>query len=171
MARGSTWWIFAVASIFAMSPAVGAQEVLIQSLYAKTFELYHSSRHEEALPYAAELCRTSNVVLASVEPRDEELLLRLATGYEDKGQYELSLDMYKAALDVSEEIHGEEHPHISDILVNIADLYVLQRKECIAEVVFERALNIRTKALGENHPDVLLLRERISKFKARCPDR
>ncbi len=129
--------------------------------------MYAAQRYNEVLPYAAEPARIPNIEMTGIEPRDEELLLKLAERYEKSGRHEPALTMCQTALDISEEIYGPGSGHVTDILVKITDLYALQEKVDIAELVFVQALDIRTDVMGKNHPDVLLLRERISDLHER----
>ena len=167
MTRELKCLVIALVVLFTFATCAFGQQMLQKSLYQKALQLYATQRYNEVLPYTAELARISNIEMTGIEPRDEELLLKLAEKYEKRGHYELALTMYQAALDISEEIYGPGSGRVTGILVKIADLYSLQEKVDIAELVFVQALNIRTDVMGKSHPDVLLLRERISDLRER----
>ena len=146
MTRELKCLVIALVVLFTFATCAFGQQMLQKSLYQKALQLYATQRYNEVLPYTAELARISNIEMTGIEP---------------------ALTMYQAALDISEELYGPGSGRITGILVKIADLYSLQEKVDIAELVFVQALNIRTDVMGKNHPDVLLLRERISDLRER----
>jgi tetratricopeptide (TPR) repeat protein len=71
---------------------------------------------------------------------------------------------------------GPEHPDVATSLNNLAALYRDQGEYAAAEPLYKRALAIRDKALGPEHPlvadlhmDNELLREKIQQLEANRP--
>lgn len=60
--------------------------------------------------------------------------------------------VYKSALATYEKRLTEDHPHLSNILLNLAELYFSQQKYALAEPLYERSLAIDEKRCGGLHP-------------------
>ncbi|CAN0216421.1 unnamed protein product [Ectocarpus sp. 13 AM-2016] len=56
---------------------------------------------------------------------------------------------------------GLDHPDVATVLHNRAGALIAQENHKEAFPLLERALTIRTKKLGENHPDTVGTRNRL----------
>ena len=112
----------------------------------------------------------SLVTLTGVEPHDVEFLVRMAKNYEQSWEYEWALMMYKAALDISEEIYGQRSVSSADLLIKMGSVYEALEKHQVADVTYLLALDILTEAYGEDHPHVLLAKGRLSALRERMEE-
>ncbi|NEP23597.1 tetratricopeptide repeat protein [Moorena sp. SIO3I6] len=71
-----------------------------------------------------------------------------------QGKYSDAIPLAKRALEIRQEILGEEHPDVASSLNNLALLYQSQGRYAEAEPLLQQALALRKKLLGEDHPDV-----------------
>ena len=70
-----------------------------------------------------------------------------------QGSYDRAVVTTKKALQVAER-SGPEHPNVATSLNNLAALYKAKGQFADAEPLYQRALAIREKVLGPDHPIV-----------------
>jgi hypothetical protein len=92
-------------------------------------------------------------------------------------KYKLAKSTLKRALKIAEAKFGKEHPYTADIVYEIGCFYLLKPEELgansnkkawsadKAEEWFSKALKIAESALGENHPDVARVCNRLGSFQ------
>ena len=69
----------------------------------------------------------------------------------------MALALLQRALELNEQMFGEMQSEIAFPLTNLADLYCEQGLYAQAEPLYLRALQIRSQALGDFHPQVAFL--------------
>ena len=79
--------------------------------------------------------------------------MRAGATASQRGQYEEALRRLELALKEAEAF-GEQDPRYATTLNNLASVYEAQGRYAQAEPLYKRALAIREKALGPDHPDV-----------------
>jgi CHAT domain-containing protein/Tfp pilus assembly protein PilF len=87
---------------------------------------------------------------------EAQRLNRQASQYHAAGQHQQAIPLMQRALALGEKVLGPEHPGITVLLDNLAELYRVTGAYAKAEPLFQRALTIREKALGPEHPDTAL---------------
>ena len=65
-----------------------------------------------------------------------------------------TMPYFEQALALCKEVHGEEHNEVSRILQRMGTLQKTLRNPKEARILYERALEISSKALGATHPDL-----------------
>ncbi|MCP4350124.1 MAG: tetratricopeptide repeat protein [Desulfobacterales bacterium] len=74
----------------------------------------------------------------------------------NQGRYEEAMLPAKRALEIHENLLGQEHPDVATSMNNLAVLYNSLSNYAKAESLHKRALETREKVLGPEHPDVAL---------------
>lgn len=77
---------------------------------------------------------------------------KLAAAFYQKNDFKKAEAVYKSALATYEKRLTEDHPHLSNILLNLAELYFSQAKYAMAEPLFERSLIVDEKRFAGIHP-------------------
>ena len=83
-----------------------------------------------------------------------ESLDRLATTYQEQGEYAKAEPLFRRALAIAEKIRGPEHEETGSVLSNLGALGVLRNNYAEAEPLLKRALEIQRKKYGPDHRDV-----------------
>lgn len=84
-------------------------------------------------------------------PHTPGVLNRLASLYQAQKEYATAEDLYKQALEISENVR--KHPgEVATLLNNLASLYHEQRKYAEAEPLYQKSLEIVEKTFGPKHP-------------------
>jgi CHAT domain-containing protein/tetratricopeptide (TPR) repeat protein len=97
-------------------------------------------------------------------PEVAEILNNLARLYTDIGKYFNAEPLYRQALDIWRSGLGEKydrllfqsrkyHPKVAVVMTNLARLYHDMGDYTKAEPLYQQALDIRKKVLGDHHPD------------------
>ncbi len=79
---------------------------------------------------------------------------KLAAAFYQKNDFKKAEAVYKSALATYEKRLTEDHPHLNNILLNLAELYFSQGKYALAEPLFERTLLIDEQRFGGLHPQM-----------------
>jgi len=79
---------------------------------------------------------------------------KLAAAFYQKQDFRKAEAVYKSALATYEKRLTENHPHLNNIIVNLAELYFSQGKYAMAEPLFERSLQVDEKRYGGLHPSM-----------------
>lgn len=109
--------------------------------------------------------------------------VRLGRVYMTQGKYQLAKKTFKRALKISEEKVGKEHPSTGDVIYELGCFYLMKPENIgaasskkgnplvklstlewssdKAQEWFFRALELKEKALGKDHPDVSRILNRI----------
>lgn len=77
---------------------------------------------------------------------------KLAASFYAQNDYKKAEAVYKSALATYEKRLTEDHPHLSNILLNLAELYFSQGKYALAEPLYERSLLIDERRWGSAQP-------------------
>ncbi|MEQ8972742.1 MAG: tetratricopeptide repeat protein [Coleofasciculus sp. C1-SOL-03] len=104
------------------------------------------------IPHLAEAATTHKAWFS-----DQDLILPfvgLGRFYQGQGLYTQALPWYKQCLLVAKERLGEDHPHVSTSLNNLANLYRSQGRYSEAEPLYQQALELYKRLLGDDHPSV-----------------
>ncbi|MCK4403862.1 MAG: tetratricopeptide repeat protein, partial [candidate division Zixibacteria bacterium] len=83
-----------------------------------------------------------------------ETLMQHAKQLYEKGEYGVATSVAQEALRIAETTLGLADPKTGTSINNLALLYDSQGKYAEAEPLYKRALEIREKVLGSDHPDV-----------------
>jgi tetratricopeptide (TPR) repeat protein len=106
------------------------------------------------IPHLAEAATTHKAWFS-----DQDLILPfvgLGRFYQGQGLYTQALPWYKQCLLVAKERLGEDHPHVSTSLNNLANLYRSQGRYSEAEPLYQQALELYKRLLGDDHPSVAI---------------
>ena len=84
-------------------------------------------------------------------PHTPGVLNRLASLYQAQKEYATAEELYKQALEISENVR--KHPgEVATLLNNLASLYHEQRKYADAEPLYRKSIEIVEKTFGPKHP-------------------
>jgi tetratricopeptide (TPR) repeat protein len=83
--------------------------------------------------------------------------MNLGSLYEQRGNYDSALYLYKQALTLTKKAVGEEHQYYANCLTNLASLYQILRRYDSSLLLYRQALSINSKAMGEDFPDNVIL--------------
>lgn len=78
---------------------------------------------------------------------------RLANVYKNQGNYDQALRYYRQALDINEQVLGEDHPNTLTTYNNTAIVYSSQGEYDMALALFGKTLAVREKVLGTDHSE------------------
>ncbi|CAN0212696.1 unnamed protein product [Ectocarpus sp. 6 AP-2014] len=127
-------------------------------------------KYMEALPLLKRALSICTQKLGKNHPHTVEI----RTGLElvrKKGQYAEAESCHQLSQTIQENVLGSEHPDVAQSLHDRAGLLFMQEKYPGAQPLLERALSIRTKKLGENHPDTVLTRKGLELVRRKvCED-
>jgi tetratricopeptide (TPR) repeat protein len=70
-----------------------------------------------------------------------------------QGKYQEAIPHAQKAVELSERVHGPEHPNTAQCLNNLAVLYRVMGEYAKAEPLYQEALRIRQKVLGPENPN------------------
>jgi len=113
---------------------------------------------------------------------------KLAAAFYEKGEFKKAEAVYKSALSSYERRLTEDHPHLSNILLNLGELYFSLKKYTLAEPMFEQAMIVDEKRYGglqahmyrrmlklswvyctlNKHTDAFALLKRAQELKKNC---
>src|SRR5262249_19038107 len=79
-----------------------------------------------------------------------------------EGDWDSASLAYKRILAIQENTLGLSSPDFSNTLIELADIYIKQKKYALAEPLYKRALAIDVKALGRDNPQSLQLLEKYA---------
>jgi len=83
--------------------------------------------------------------------RTPGVLNRLASLYQAQKEYDTAEDLYKQALEISEDMK-KAPAELATLLNNLASVYHEQQKYAEAEALYQKSLEIVEKAFGPKHP-------------------
>jgi tetratricopeptide (TPR) repeat protein len=124
-------------STYKIAPT-SAQEALWKELSTKVVKLYHQGRYSEAAEVAEEALAVAEKTFGPGHPLVATSLNNLGELYRLQGSYTEAEALYMVATSLN----------------NLGELYRLQGSYTEAEALYKRALKIREKALGPDHPHV-----------------
>lgn len=81
-------------------------------------------------------------------------LNNLAGFYRTIGRYKEAEPLYQQALELTQNLLGDNHPSFATSLNNLAGLYKSTGQYRKAELLYHQALELRKRLLGDHHPDV-----------------
>ncbi|MBD2201348.1 tetratricopeptide repeat protein [Calothrix sp. FACHB-1219] len=81
-------------------------------------------------------------------------LNNLAGFYRAIGRYQEAEPLYQQALELTQNLLGDNHPCFATSLNNLAGLYKSRGQYSKAELLYQQALELRKRLLGDHHPDV-----------------
>jgi tetratricopeptide (TPR) repeat protein len=84
-------------------------------------------------------------------PQTPGVLNRLASLYQAQKEYDSAEDLYKQALEISENVR-KAPSEVATLLNNLASLYHEQHKYAEAEPLYQKSLEIVEKTFGPKHP-------------------
>ncbi|MBX9687835.1 MAG: tetratricopeptide repeat protein [Candidatus Obscuribacterales bacterium] len=91
-------------------------------------------------------------------------LNNLAAMYHEQGKYTMAEPLYKRALDIRINIHGERHPDIALNHHNLAVLYSARRMYQVAEKHYKTALEMKEYLFGSESPELLNTLQYFAQF-------
>ncbi|MBO3462005.1 tetratricopeptide repeat protein [Aetokthonos hydrillicola] len=81
--------------------------------------------------------------------------------YNYQGRNEEAEPLYEQALQLKQQLLGDDHPDVAASLNNLAGLYESQGKYEQAEPLYIQALEIADRTLGINHPNTVTFRKNL----------
>ncbi|KAK4197183.1 kinesin light chain 3 [Triangularia verruculosa] len=84
-----------------------------------------------------------------------ELLHNVGCFARGQGQFQQAEQRQKEALELRQDLLGEEHPPTLDTTYELADIYIHQGRWNEAELLHAKVLDIRKRVLGTEHPNTL----------------
>jgi tetratricopeptide (TPR) repeat protein len=97
-------------------------------------------------------------------PQSPGLLNKLALIYQSHQKYTAAEQLYKRAMQISENAPGDSSREAASILMNLASLYQEQRKYAEAEGLYQRSLALAEKVHGPTHPKVARRLRRLAEL-------
>ena len=134
-----------------------AQADELQDAYDQYEALYEQGKYQEALPFAEEAVRLTEVEFGNENELTGQRLNEIGYLLYCLGDYKKSEESLKRSLEVCEKALGPDHPDVATALNNLADLYIVINSDgdyTEEEALLKRSLDIREKSLGTDHPDV-----------------
>jgi tetratricopeptide (TPR) repeat protein len=143
-------------SVEALAPdsAPWAQRDLANAFYRLGGVYANENRYPEAKQQYLKAMKIQEKLSGPKSREVAHTLRGLADVYQDEGKYAESESFYKQAIHIYEGAVGPEDPDLADALDYLGCLYRDQQQFDIAKArpLLERALAIREKALGVDHP-------------------
>jgi CHAT domain-containing protein/Tfp pilus assembly protein PilF len=94
-------------------------------------------------------------------------LNNLAVLYARQARFDEAEPLYRRALEITEKVHGQEHPSVAISLNNLAAVCEQQGRLAEAVPLLQRSLRTREGKLGEDHPDVAVALNNLAAVYAR----
>jgi tetratricopeptide (TPR) repeat protein len=143
----------------AADAAAAARERLIGRL----LQIYPTDGYDNPLACATCAQLTPHLLAAlDAEDTDAELsagradlMVRVASYFQGRGEYARAEPMFKSAAAIREEVFGPTHPETAASLNNLASLLCAQGDYAAARPLLERALKIFAAAFGEEYSQTL----------------
>ncbi|KAK2076502.1 hypothetical protein QBZ16_001028 [Prototheca wickerhamii] len=88
-----------------------------------------------------------------------DALSNLAIVYNQRGDVDAALPLYRRALRIWERALGPDHLDVAQTLTDIAVIHLEKGEDAIGRPLLARALDIQEAQLGPNHPDVVAIRD------------
>jgi len=107
-----------------------------------------------ALEEAEELGADSPMLILNLERLAEVLFLQ--------GKYAFCAPICRRLLVIYQRIYEEGHPSIGILACNLGMIYHAWHKYADAEPLYNLALRIKVKALGDTHPEVITLKNQYT---------
>ena len=92
------------------------------------------------------------VIGSDDHPAVASVLNSLAVIYQEQGQLDRAVPLYKRALDIQEKAFSPDNPELANTLHNVAVLYLLKQDFRQAEPLYQRSIENIEKTLGPQHP-------------------
>lgn len=89
----------------------------------------------------------------------------LAYTYDITGDYREAEKLYREALQLNRQLHGEVHLSVARNLNNLGSILMHTGDTTAAVQVCEQSLHIRQKILGDDHPDVAIALHNVAHLK------
>ena len=163
MTKAKTGWL--LLTILCLASFAVAQDTLWQTYMQATSRAYAHGQYPAAEKWLLAALREAEK-FGEQDPRLARTLNALGEVYRTQGKYAEAEPLYLRAIAIAEKALGPEHPPATSLnnpehplatsLNNLALLYGAQGKYAEAEPLYRRALAIREKALGAEHPDVAI---------------
>ena len=148
-------------------------------------ELFLKEKHKEALGSAKNAVRVAESDFGPENPRVAAFLSNLAQLHSFKNSHDLAKPLYEKALEIREKSLGPDHPAVAFSLLELANSYLaiggfpamesgkINPEAEQAAGLARRAVEIREKALGPEHPDVGFALDHLAicYLEAGVPDR
>jgi len=126
----------------------------VQAFYNLAGELFEGGNYDKAMEYAEQAGRLLERRGEQKHPLNVNILELKASYWLIKGKIEKGKELGQQALDLAQEIYGQDDPGLGSALKNICGMYGIAREYQIAIRYCEKSLVISRKALGENHDDI-----------------
>jgi tetratricopeptide (TPR) repeat protein len=122
----------------------------------------NAGKFEQAEQYWKESLQSIEVVYGANDVRIAECLNSLAGLYYQQKRFVEAVPLGIRMLTIYNKIYGPDHAEVGMAANNLAMLYHAQLKYDLAELMYERALPIRKRALGKGNPQFKTLIENYS---------
>lgn len=111
-------------------------------------------------------------------PELARVLASFGAWYEERGQYDIAIKMYKKVIDILDVPAGQDVSilyrkpweggyDLGNGLIKLADVYMLQSQPVEGERLYKRALSYRERQFGSQHPKVAQARKKLAEFYRR----
>ncbi|KAJ7337906.1 hypothetical protein OS493_008065 [Desmophyllum pertusum] len=116
---------------------------------------YRTNKFDEALEYYNRCLELHRQTLPPTDPLIPDTLTNIGALYKSMGRWEDCAKILEEALQVYEEAYfGQLPPNVGGTMMNLGMAYFRIYDISKAEPLYQRALDIRTKAYGPDHHDV-----------------
>jgi tetratricopeptide (TPR) repeat protein len=136
------------------------RQAFVNSLLALAKEIPETPTRDliaRVAPAIPHLDMLSREMLDDIPNPEEDLywaFIGTARFYAGQGIYALAEDPYQRCLKAMQELLGDRHPDVANIINNLAVLYSSQGRYEEAEPLLKQALALCQELLGESHPSV-----------------
>jgi CHAT domain-containing protein/tetratricopeptide (TPR) repeat protein len=140
--------------LLAKTPPAGRPKML-QSIAQRTFalKLMHNLQFDLAVAATQRSVASCKEAVGEKHPEYVRSLKRLASLYDNLGDYSKALKLYREALAQCEDAGGEKHSEYATSLNDLAGIYHRLGEFRTSLSLLERALATYKRTLGKKHPD------------------
>jgi len=128
--------------------------------------LFKLGNYQDAEPLLSQAIAIMRNTKKSISPFHADLYSACLNGLAETkrmlGAYEESITIHEEALAVREPFEFNHPEEVAQSLQHLAEAHIEAGHTDKARTLLERALNLRTRSLGENHPDTIRTRDTLA---------
>ena len=139
---------FPIYGIISFSDTITGDTALAYEYFTKAQQFHKEMSYDSALFYSEQ------ALMIYKKEREQEKQIRcydlMGISFQEKGDYNNTLEVYNKALYVIEEKYGKDHFKIAQMYANMASAYNMKKKHNKALEYYNKALAIQDTSFGEH---------------------